>query len=443
MPESALSRIGYCDASLRDETGHQANSCRHITRELRERGIQVDIFANIQIDKELAAELQASPCFQLRPYEQSRAFGRIDRFIQALSFGQDLRTAWMAGRYPFLYFNSVLAPQFSAIGHWLASFPRGQSPLVAVEFGAPSGASTTGWFRQFASQYRVAGRHFHELDPGRFLLFTFDAAASSEYSELIGLPVAVLPPVHRAPGSLRLRKRDADGSITLGFLGQQRVEKGFNLLPEIVQGLRKAGCNARILIHDGDPAERPITRQVRELAEKDPRVEFLHGPANPSLWHELLGRTDLIVLPYEPNRYRASYSAIAVEAVSAGIPMVVPGGTTLESLAIEYQGRVTSFDSWTADATCEAILRAVDSFEDLSTAAFAGAGIWEHRNGARPFVDRLLAFAANQSLPLPVAIDSIPTTSRFEKGARKALLMARTCGRRTIHSLLGADRYSP
>ena len=435
-----MSRIGYFDASLRDDIGHQSNACRHITRELRRRGIPVDIFASVQLDKSLADELQATPWFQLRPYEQSWAFGGIDRFLQAWSFDQDLRTAWIAGRYPFLYFNSVLAPQFSAIGKWLATFPYGQTPLVAIEFGAPSGASTAGWFRRFASQYRAAGRHFRALDSSRLLLFTFDAASSAEYSELLGHSVAVLPPVHTAAGPLRLRKRAEDGAITLGFLGQQRAEKGFNLLPEIVLGLHTAGCNARILIHDGDPAERPMTRQLTELAKQYPHVEFLRGPANPPRWQELLDRTDVIILPYEPNRYRASYSAVAVEAVGAGIPMVVPAGTTLESLANEYQGRATSFDVWTAGAVCDAILRAVASFEELSVAAFTGAGVWENRNGAKPFVDRLLAFAANQSLPVS---HSIPPVSLFKRGTRNALLTARACGKRVMHFFLGADRDTP
>lgn len=440
---SAPSRIGYFDASLCGNTGHQANACRHITNEFRVRGIQVDAYASVQLPGELARELQASPCFHLRPYEQSRAFGRIDSFIQALSFGQDLRTAWLSGRYPFLYFNSVLAPQFSAIGKWLATFGRGQAPVVAIEFGAPSGASTEGWFRPFAAQYRKAAGVFRALDPSRILLFTFDPAASAEYSELLGLPVAVLPPVHSVTGPLRQRERDTEGRITLGFLGQQRVEKGFNLLPEITQCLRQAGCEARILVHDGDVAERAISRRMRELAERDPLVEFLHEPADPSMWQDLLSRTDLMVLPYEPKRYQASYSAVAVEAVGAGIPMVVPGGTTMESLALEYQGRATSFGAWESDAVCRAILRAVAAFEHLSELAFSGATVWARRNGAKPFADRLMDFATGPAMDLPFSSLPVRPVSAVERAALNVLLTTRGWGRRIVHFLLGTDRFSP
>jgi hypothetical protein len=36
--------------------------------------------------------------------------------------------------------------------------------------------------------------------------------------------------------------------------------------------------------------------------------------------------SDLIVLPYEPNRYRRSGSGVATEGISEGTPMVVPYG---------------------------------------------------------------------------------------------------------------------
>lgn len=428
--DAASFRIAYVDASLRDQTGHYANACRHIAKELRERGFRVDVFANAEVQEGLATELGATPCFHLRPYKQSRAFGRIDSFIHALSFSHDLRAAWATGAYPFLYFNSVLAPQLAAIGRWLASFPGGKAPLVAVEFGAPSGASTQGSFAPFAAQYRRAGRRLRALDASRILLFTFDPAASSEYADLLGLPVAVLPPVHAVPRPLRPRARDSDGRITIGFLGHQRTEKGVDLIPDIVRGLREAGCKDRILIHDGDAAERPIVRTLREIADTDPLVRFLHQPADAATWQDLLQRTDLAVLPYEPNRYRASYSALAIEAVSAGIPMIVPAGTTMESLATEYQGRPSAFGEWKARAVCQAILGAVSGFEHLSASAFSGAGAWEQRNGARRFADRLLEFAANPAARSPSR--SARPVSSFDKGVVQALRMARGGAERAV-----------
>jgi hypothetical protein len=433
-------RIAYFDASLRHHTGHQANACRQIVGELRTRGFPVDVYASVEIGRALAGELAARPCFRLLPYDQSKGFRFVDAFAHALSFGHDLRSAWCEGKYPFVVFNSVLAPQFEAIGKWLSSFPAGEAPRAAIEFGAPSGASTDGWFAQFAPRYRKASRPFRALAADRLLLFTFDRAASAEYAGLLELPVATLPSVHAATGSLRRRARRADGLLTIGFLGQQREEKGADLLAGIVRGLRAAGCGERILLHDGEPAERPLSRTLRNLAAQDSLVRYLHQPADPALWQELLSSTDLLVLPYEPKRYGASYSAVAVEAVSAGIPMVVPSGTTMESLAKEYQGRAAVFDSWTAGAVCAAIQRAIASFDELAAAAHAGAGSWQERNGAARFADRLLAFATDPATPLPRMGASAPTVSGLERGAVRALLFARGCARQMLRLLQRAYR---
>jgi hypothetical protein len=76
-----------------------------------------------------------------------------------------------------------------------------------------------------------------------------------------------------------------------------------------------------------------ISQQLRALASENPRVAFIEKPQ--FHWLDLLDRSDLIVLPYEPNRYRRSGSGVATEAVSEAIPMVVPPGSTMENAGHE------------------------------------------------------------------------------------------------------------
>ncbi len=435
-------RVAYFDASLRGETGHQANACRWIGQEFRRRGLDVDTFAGRSIQRNLAAELDARPCFRLLPYEQSKALGGLDAVVQEAAFSQDLRQAWGQGRYRFAYFNSVLAPQFAAIGKWLGRFPDQAMPAAAIEFGAPSGASSGGWFADFAEQYRAAARNFHSLDPDRLLLFTFDAAASAEYSRLMELPVRVLPAVHQAPCAVRPRERSPRG-LTLGFLGQQRAEKGVNLLPDLIRSLLLSEPDLRFLIQDGDISDRPITRELARLAEQQPRVEFVHQSAGPALWRQMMERTDLMVLPYEIARYRASYSAVAVEAVGAGIPLVVPSGTSLESLAVEYQGAAASFALWDSESIAAAIRRAVRDFDRLASGALKGAQAWSRNNGSRAFVDQLLEFIKVTPGSVSRGVEESLPVSWFEKRTLDALLAIREVGKLAMHSVVGTERNAP
>lgn len=437
-----VAAFAYVDASLRGETGHQANACRQIVGELRRRDHGVDVFGSRRIDATLRAELGAKPCFRLLPYEQSLSFGAIDAALQEVSFRQDLARCWDPRRHRFVYFNSVLAPQLAAIGGWLERLPAGCKPRVAVEFGAPSGASSGGWFARFAEQYRRAALRFGPGARRHLLLFSFDSAASAEYEELLKMPVAVLPPVHRARGPVRRRRRLADAGLTLAFLGQQRTEKGLDLLPTLIRCLLASDTDIRILVQDGDVAERPATRELRALADAEPRVDFIQAPADPLRWQELLDRTDLMVLPYEPARYQASYSAVAVECVGAGIPMVVPAGSTMARLALEYQASANCFETWTVDSICRAILHTLADYESIAAAAFAGVDGWNRRNGPSAFADRLQAFAG--SAPAG-ALDGAPAGAPplLATLAVDGLLALREVAKRSVHALHGPDRNSP
>ncbi len=158
----------------------------------------------------------------------------------------------------------------------------------------------------------------------------------------------------------------------------------------------------KLLIHNSAPVDCPFSQQLRALASENPRVAFVEKPGDQFHWQDLLDRSDLIVLPYEPDRYRRSGSGLATEAVSEGIPMVVPSGSTMEMLAITYQGCATTFSGWASHAVTCAIERAVANFEILAKQAETGAVKWRLNNGVGLFVDRFLKIATFIRRPLAV-----------------------------------------
>jgi len=82
--------------------------------------------------------------------------------------------------------------------------------------------------------------------------------------------------------------------------------------------------------------------------------------------------------------------------------MVVPFGSTMETLAIRYQGCATTFSSCNSDAVSCAIERAVANFEMLAKQAEAGAVDWRRNNGVGLFVDRFLKIATLNTRPLAI-----------------------------------------
>jgi hypothetical protein len=124
-----------------------------------------------------------------------------------------------------------------------------------------------------------------------------------------------MPAIHAGLRESRLREGDADGLITVAFLGHQRIEKGYHLIPEIVRQL--LGHPLKLLIHNSaPPVDCSISQQLRALASENPRVVFVENRGDQFHWQDLLDRSDSIspgaVQVWRQRRLvRASQRAVA------------------------------------------------------------------------------------------------------------------------------------
>jgi hypothetical protein len=392
-----VTTVCYIDAAIRDNAGHHANACRHFVSEFRRRGMAVHTFGNRGLDPQVAQELQVERLFRHYPYSRLRGGAQFSHFVERSSFLADLKRVWSCGPSDIVFFHTVMAPQLGAVALWLRELEPAKMPFVVVGFDLPSGSKLNDQWSYHTPFYRKAGALFPHEYLRRVLLFAFDEAIADDYAQLLNLPVQTMPTIHTGLREPRLRARDADGRVNVAFLGHQREEKGYHLIPTIARRLMDRGLPVKLLVHNSAPDDGPTSRELRALARTNAHVVFSEEPGDQSHWQDLLDKSDLVVLPYEPNRYRESGSGIATEAVSDGIPMVVPPGTTMETLAAKYQGCAMAFSKWDADDVAAAIERAVMNFDALARQAEAGALTWRRNNGVGLFVDRLLAAASFDS----------------------------------------------
>jgi glycosyltransferase involved in cell wall biosynthesis len=385
-----VTSVCYIDAAIRNNTGHHANACRRFVNEFARRGFVVDAYGNRSLDPKVGRELRAEPLFRHYPYSRLRRNAYFSYLAERTSFLFDLESAWRRGPYDLVFFYCAMSAQLCAIALWLRRFSLAEMPFVVIGFDVPSGSKLNDYWSYQRPFYRKFTKLFRVKYLARMLLFTFDQAITGDYAELLDLPVQTMPSVHAGLHQPRLRKRDRNGLINVALLGHQRREKGYHLVPDIARRLIDRRSPVKLLLHNSAPDDSPISQELRDLASSNANVTFIEESGDQTHWQDLLDRSDLVVLPYEPNRYRESGSGVANEAVSDGIPMVVPSGTTMETLAVGYQGCAISFSSWGAEEVTDAIERAVTNFEVLARQAEAGASVWRRNNGVGLFVDRLL-----------------------------------------------------
>jgi hypothetical protein len=405
-------RVIYADPGLRDNLGHHANSCRSILRELESRGIMVIVLGLASIIPELKDELHALPFFRAYTYWQTDGdpiSGWLNCFeIAVRTTVEDLQRLQGIAADDIVYLNSGQPAQLMALVKWSKALPAEKRPHIVMEFGTDPavdvdlGAGTEMEAGKFnlrlrdyrtdprAMFYRHAAWHLTEPDLACFHMVTFDAASSAVYARLLAKPVGVLPLPQFAKAAVT--SRAGHRPITVSVLGHQRQDKGYHLMPEIARLLLALEPDIRLLVHNGGPADMPrVQQEMRAHAAVESRLTLNEETAGPVLWEDLLRRSDLILCPYKPERFVASYSAVATEALANAIPLVVPAKSSLSRLLDQYGGPGTAFEAYNATSIVAATRQALADFDTIAARAEAAAGRWSAAMGVENMVTALLA----------------------------------------------------
>ncbi len=405
-------QVIYADTGLCSEAGHHANSCRDITAALRVRGHKVVVLSYIGIDQDLAADLDARPHFHVSTYRRTDgdpiAGWMFHFFSGASALDKELKQLGPLGPETLIYMNSIQPTQLMGLRIYLAGLPKGRRPIVFAEFGQEPGVDYTEVsgvgplvardprHDPRATLYRFAGHAVRAAKLPELHLCTFDRDSSSLFSQVLEVPVQTLPVPRftNAPA----RRRGRQGPVTVGVLGHQRPEKGYHLVPAIVQQMLRQRSDVRFLIHCSDPTRVGVMQaDLHGMAQHDGRIELDERVAGPELWQSLLDRSDLILCPYDPKTFRAGYSAVTSEAIANAIPVVVPDKTTLSRVVEEFGGPGLAFREQTAPVIAACVNQALEQFEDLAERALMAAAQWRKTMGAGAMVDAMMADVAAHS----------------------------------------------
>lgn len=393
-------RLLYADPGLLNNQGHHANSCRSLRREFRRQGRPVTVLGCRDMHADLQAELGANRFFHGYTYQTLsdgdpvcgtlNAFDAWSRMVR-----ENLRNLQAIGADDVVYLNSAQPAQFMGLVMWWKALPVNHRPWVVLEFGTDPGVDVSevladGRVKFSLRDYRIdsrpmfyryAGRGLQPEDLAKFHLATFDDTTSAVFSGVIGLPVEVLPlPQDSHPP---LHSRQGRRPITIGVVGHQRPDKGYQHLPELAKQLLAADQGVRFLIQNSVPADMPRTHEaMREFARSEPRVEIDERAAGGADWAAVLRRCDLMLCPYDPQRYIASYSAVATDAVANGIPLVVPQGTSMARLLAKYGDPGVAYVGNDVASILDATRRALDQFDVLAARADRAAAKWNATMGA-------------------------------------------------------------
>jgi FkbM family methyltransferase len=223
--------------------------------------------------------------------------------------------------------------QSRRIGSMVLLF-RNNAGTYAADSGVPV-------FKRSTNVLKWALRSFRPLiGQGRARLVTDSAKLALEYRHLCGIAPDVLPsPRISPPPALGHDTRAPDAPVVLSCLGPARFEKGIDVMQAAIclYLAENPDSRAQFVIQWNEPIVdemgNPYVPDPALVA--DPRVTIIDRALTSAAYDAAIAASDCMLLPYRRTSYFARISGVAVEAVTAGVPLIYTRDTWVEDLVHE------------------------------------------------------------------------------------------------------------
>ncbi|QGX41331.1 hypothetical protein [Permianibacter aggregans] len=168
-----------------------------------------------------------------------------------------------------------------------------------------------------------------DLREANAFFYTDTDALTEQYNRFGVFDFKTLPIPHDE-SLIRTKSLDgADGVIRVTYLGDARDEKGFQLLPKLVDDMFSLDSFSRRISfvfqsNFNTKLGEPETRVAKsELSHWDcARVNLIEGPFGSDVYNKLICDSDILLIPYNARNYYARSSGVYAEARVAGVPFV-------------------------------------------------------------------------------------------------------------------------
>ena len=397
--EKLMSRYFLADPSLISFSGHCYEYLASLAAPLQRHGNQVVLVGNVQVDGFLRDKRSVLPCFRLwcddrseTPEETRKAHEQAIR-DDLLGMSREFKI----NRNDVVVINTLRHWAIRGVVDWLEALPARRRPrtVLILHFTAFPDPNESDGSELY---YRDA---FHRIETSvcrdKILLAADSEQLVSEYSLINPTLIFHLAPIPHAVvhGNDRdtLARIKAGDRIRIGYVGEARINKGFDLLPRLLARAKDMRLVDSIELHVhafcGEPAAPFYRRTLSGL--RHPAAFLYHHPMDDKEYSDFLARLDVVVLPYTIDNYHSQTSGVFAEAMASGKIVVVPKGTWLSTQLRRYGGGV-AFNPIDCEDFANETLRIVSEPLPYARAAAERAPLWRHFHNA----DRLMHLLSGQ-----------------------------------------------
>jgi glycosyltransferase involved in cell wall biosynthesis len=384
------------DPNLDREHGHHLEWDLAIARAAQARGEGVRIIAHRDFPSDNAAGIPVLPWFTFTTYGTASSDPVTGRYDDFRLFNEAL-AADLATLPPdtLRTGDAVLAPTLNEnhlLGYatWMKGFDAARAPLFLLHLLFPAGQGSGPGDPLTALFYRLGLRKAEE--PGAEIhLFGAGAQIARDFTAMLGRPVAPYP-VPLAPRRSGPRPAGARPACLL-FVGDAKPDKGVLLLPALAEALAAAHPGWDFVIHaNRATAWGPAATALQDLAAIAARRGNIHlhtARLDRPAYEALLESADALLCTHDPAGYAAKSSGVVWEAISLGVPLIVPRDTWLSREAEEWNAGALTVPAHSPEALAAAFDGFLAERERLGAASAAAAGRFHAVNGADRLIEQI------------------------------------------------------
>ncbi len=366
--------------------GHDYAYCKSLRKEALQRGWNVLVLANKLLDKEIMQELDAIPFYTV---DLGKRFDvPFIRHFLPKKISKLIYLAWNFILHNFFTYLDLfqIKKYLSKLDHNLILFPTMTiSNLFSIvkffeSISTDYDKLNLAFVNHFTSRPDLESSPFpdklhcflyNQINrskiENKIFLFCDTPQLSKEFSIYTKKNIEVLPIPHNVEHGLDYQGCKTK-SLKIGYLGDARNSKGFNLLPDVLQKYNER--------HNVAKVDFLIQCSIRVRMQKEclSAIKLLEAIDGTTLFREslsskdyemLFNSLDIVLLPYSSNMYHSQTSGIFSEARALGKVLIVPANTWMSEEVSLFGGGVI-FNSHNPDAIESSLNKAIQNYSTFS-----------------------------------------------------------------------------
>ena len=158
-------------------------------------------------------------------------------------------------------------------------------------------------------------------------------------------------------------KRYNNSSFTIGFLGESRVDKGFNKLPDLIRLVLKKIQNINIIIQFSEkiyPETEKYKKEIIELSKFNRGIKIVNGYLDYFEYRKLLKEINIMPILYDSDKLNFVGSGLFYSCITHEIPIIIPKSASLIKNDLKYK---SFLEANTVEEYADSIYKISKSYE--------------------------------------------------------------------------------